>query len=81
MNLKNTETGELLSDKWFDWIGYLIDGVAIVKMDSLGYNLIRENGELVLPEWHEEILEPHIGREADGSYMVIDGDKKQKIKI
>ena len=81
MNLKNTETGELLSDKWFDWIGYLIDGVAIVRMDKLGYNLVGEDGELLLPEWHEDILEPHLGKDADGTYTVIDGDKSQKIKI
>ena len=73
MNLKNIDTDELLSDMWFDWVGYLIDGYAIVSLNNKGYNLIDANGNIVLPEWHEDIEEP-LG---DGEgYTIVDGKER-----
>ena len=73
MNLKNIDTDELLSDMWFDWVGYLIDGYAIVSLNNKGYNLIDANGDIVLPEWHEDIEEP-LG---DGEgYTIVDGKER-----
>lgn len=48
MNLINVHTGKLLTDKWFNWIGYMIYGAAIVRSDEMKYNWIREDGTLVL---------------------------------
>lgn len=77
MNLRNKETNQLLSDKWFDWIGYMIDGYAIVNSRKRGYNIINEKGEIVLPQWHEDVLEP----DEKGCYTLIDGNKEEKIKL
>ena len=73
MNLKNIDTDEVLSDIWFDWIGYLINGYAIVGIDDKGYNLIDKNGNIILPEWHEDIYEP-LGNE--DSYVIVDGKER-----
>ena len=80
MNIRNDETGEFLSPKWFDWAGTVVNGVAIVK-SPLGYNLIDTNGEILLPDWHEDIIEPYIGHGRDDSYILVDGDHREKIKI
>lgn len=79
-NLKNEETGQLLSDKWFDWIGYLVNGYAIVSMNNLGYNIINEQGDIVLPQWHEDILEPGLGKGSSDAYIIVDGDKKAEFR-
>lgn len=55
MNIKNAETNEYLSNVWFDWVGSLINGFAIVNNLGQGYNMINSNGQLVFPEWHEDI--------------------------
>jgi len=76
MNLINTETGELLSDNWYNWIGNMVNGFAIVNLRGRGYNIINDRGELVLPEWHEDIREP----DENGCYTLIDGYEEKKIK-
>ena len=81
MNLKNEETGELLSEQWFDWIGHMVNGVAIVRMGDKGYNLINDKGELIFPKWYDDILEPNIGTDSSGEYVIIDGGEKIKVKI
>ncbi len=57
MNLANAETGKLLTDKWFDWISYMVYGTAIVRADDKRYNWIREDGTLVSPEWFDDVSE------------------------
>ena len=76
MNLRNLTTGDLLSDMWFDWIGNMNDGFALVMSRAHGYNIISDKGELVLPEWHEDIQEP----DDEGYYTLIDGNERKKIK-
>ena len=76
MNLRNLETGDLLSDMWFDWIGNMVHGYALVMSRARGYNIISEKGELVLPEWHEDIQEA----DDEGYYTLIDGNERKKIK-
>ena len=77
MNLKNAETGGYVSDDWFDWVGYMINGVAIVYKRGIGYNLMGENGNILLPEWHEDISETR----DNTAYILIDGETRQKIKV
>ena len=52
------------------------EGFALVMSRAHGYNIISDKGELVLPEWHEDIQEP----DADGYYTLIDGNERKKIK-
>lgn len=75
-NLKNSN-GEYLSNVWFDWIGYMIGGKAICCKNGM-YNLIDENGEFVLPDWHEDINEsnPEIGE-----YCIRDGENETCAKL
>lgn len=72
MNIKNVETGEYLSSTWFDWIGSLVDGYAIVNNIGQGYNIINQQGNLVLSQWHEDIDMNDNGfivADADGQYI------------
>ena len=54
MNLINTKTNDLISEEWYDWVGYMINGYAIVRKGNQ-YNLMNENGEIVLPNWYDDI--------------------------
>ena len=51
MNLRNKETGELLSKVDFDWVGEFIGEAAIVSDIDKGYNFIDKDGDLVSDEW------------------------------
>lgn len=73
-NLQNEETGELLSNEWYDFFGYMINGLAIVGNNS-GYNLIDEQGNLVLPEWHEDVISDTNGE----TYTIVDGKHREQI--
>lgn len=68
MNLKNEETGEFISDKWYDFVGYIVKGIAIVG-DEGRYNLMDENGNLLLKDWHEDVIDTKDG----DAYIIIDG--------
>ena len=57
MNLRNTETGELLSDKWYAWCGHMIDGLAIVMDNDGKYNYLKDNGDILLDEWYDDVTE------------------------
>ena len=57
MNLRNTETGEYLSDEWFNWCGYMDEGIAVVRNDDGKYNYIKEDGTLLLDEWYDDCEE------------------------
>lgn len=69
MNIKNINTNEYISKVWYDWVGTLINGLAIVNNIGQGYNIINENGQLILPNWHEDI-----DLSNDGKYVVADAD-------
>ena len=77
MNLVNVETDEYVSDEWFDWVGNMVDGIAIVSNRDLGYNLISDGGNLLLPEWHEDVIEGG----GDNIYILIDGNTRQKVDM
>ena len=69
MNIKNINTNEYISKAWYDWVGTLINGLAIVNNIGQGYNIINENGQLMLPNWHEDI-----DLSNDGKYVVADAN-------
>ena len=71
MNLKNVETGEYISQTWYDFVGSMINGIAIVIDDSKGVNAIDVNGELLFRSWHEDINEKKDGEE----YIIKDGPR------
>ena len=54
MNLISTKTNDLISKEWYDWVGYMINGYAIVRKGNQ-YNLMNQNGKIVLPEWYDDI--------------------------
>ena len=77
MNLMNKETGEYLSPEWFNWCGYMYDGISVVRNDDGKYNYLKDNGELLLDDWYDDceefkgdkgrVLHDEI---ADGEYRV-----------
>lgn len=71
MNLKNMETGAYISDTWYDFVGSLINGIAIVIDDDKGVNAIDGNGQLLFRSWHEDINERKDGEE----YVIKDGPR------
>lgn len=74
MNLRSTKTGEFLSNKWFSWIGYMTDGLAIVCNDDAEYNIIDKDGNLKLPKWYDDVKEP-----INGKYIIVDGDTEIEV--
>lgn len=56
MNLQNKETGELVSSQWFDWIGYMIDGIAMVS-DNGKWNYINQSGNVISKIWFDDVSE------------------------
>lgn len=56
MNLQNEETSELLSNQWFDWIGYMIDGIAMVSNNGK-WNYISQTGNLISKVWFDDVSE------------------------
>lgn len=57
MNLINKETGELVSKKWYNWVGHMADGIAIVNTEDGKYNYINQDGDLISPEWFYDVYE------------------------
>ena len=69
MNIKNTETGEYISQTWYDWVGDMINGIAIVINNNQGANAIDVNGRLLFKQWHEDV-----NVDTDGeTYTIKDG--------
>lgn len=62
MNLKNTETGEFLSPEWFNWCGYMNDGISVVRNDMSKYNYLLNDGTLLLDDWYDDCEEFHEGK-------------------
>ena len=57
MNLINKETGEYLSPEWFNWCGYMYDGISVVRNDDGKYNYLKNDGELILDDWYDDCEE------------------------
>ena len=74
MNLKNTETGELLSNKWYAWCGHMIEGLAIVMDNDGKYNYLKDNGEILLDEWYDDVSEFKDGNAVITREETVDGD-------
>ena len=43
--------GKLLSEQWYEWVGYFYDGFARVRRTDGKYNYIGEDGKLLSKEW------------------------------
>ena len=43
--------GKILSEQWFEWVGYFYDGFARVRRGDNLYNFINKNGKLLSKEW------------------------------
>ena len=77
MNLKNKETGEYLSPEWFNWCGYMDEGISVVRNDEGKYNYLKNDGTLLLDEWYDDVEEFRGGKGRivhdevyDGEYQV-----------
>lgn len=77
MNLMNKETGEFLSPEWFNWCGYMCDGISVVRNDQGKYNYLKNDGTLLLDDWYDDCEEFRDGRGRivrdevqDGEYLV-----------
>lgn len=77
MNLQNTETGEYLSDQWFNWCGYMKDGISVVRDENRKYNYLKSDGTFLLDDWYDDCEEFHNGKGRvvkdivqNGEYMV-----------
>ena len=77
MNLKNKETGEFLSPEWFNWCGYMDEGISVVRNDEGKYNYLKNDGTLLLDEWYDDVEEFRGGKGKivhdevyDGEYQV-----------
>lgn len=77
MNLQNTETGEYLSGQWFNWCGYMKDGISVVRDENGKYNYLKNDGTFLLDDWYDDCEEFHNGKGRvvkdiveNGEYMV-----------
>jgi hypothetical protein len=77
MNLKNKETGDYLSPEWFNWCGYMDEGISVVRNDEGKYNYLKNDGTLLLDEWYDDVEEFRGGKGRivhdevyDGEYQV-----------
>lgn len=77
MNLKNKETGEYLSPEWFNWCGYMEEGISVVRNNDGKYNYLKNDGTLLLDEWYDDVEEFRGGKGRivrdevyDGEYQV-----------
>ncbi len=70
MNLQNKVTGEYLSPEWFNWVGYMENGISIVRNDDNKYNYLKNDGSLLLDDWYDDVQEFKDGK----GIVVQDGD-------
>ena len=73
MNLKNKETGEYLSPEWFNWCGYMEDGICVVRNDHGKYNYLLNDGTLLLDDWYDDCEEFRNGKGRIVRDEVVDG--------
>ena len=57
MNLINKETGDFLSPEWFNWCGYMNEGLSVVRNDEGKYNYLKNDGTLLLDDWYDDCQE------------------------
>lgn len=62
MNLVNKDTGEYLSPEWYNWCGYMKDGLSVVRNDVGKYNYLKKDGSLLLDDWYDDCEEFHGGK-------------------
>lgn len=81
MNLQNAVTGEYISPEWFNWVGYMYDGISVVRNDDGKYNYLKNDGTLLLDDWYNDCEEfkDGMGRiaydEGDSTYLnYVDAD-------
>lgn len=55
MNIINESTGKPLLKTWYRWVGRIVEGAAIVKNDYGKYNYIDKDGDLVSPDWFDDV--------------------------
>jgi len=77
MNLYNKETGEFLSPEWFNWCGYMDEGISVVRNDEGKYNYLKNDGTLLLDDWYDDAEEFRDGKGRivhdeikDGEYLM-----------
>lgn len=77
MNLYNKETGEFLSPEWFNWCGYMDEGISVVRNDEGRYNYLKNDGTLLLDDWYDDAEEFRDGKGRivhdeikDGEYLM-----------
>ena len=77
MNLQNKETGEYLSPEWYNWCGYMADGLSVVRDENGKYNYLKNDGTLLLDDWYDDCEEFNNGKGrvvhdeiTDGEYRV-----------
>lgn len=77
MNLKNKKTGEYLSPEWFNWCGYMDEGISVVRNNDGKYNYLKNDGSLLLDDWYDDVEEFRGGKGRivhdeiyDGEYQV-----------
>ena len=73
MNLVNKETGEYLSPEWFNWCGYMEDGICVVRNDHGKYNYLLNDGTLLLDNWYDDCEEFRDGKGRIVHDEVVDG--------
>lgn len=77
MNLYNKATGEFLSPEWFNWCGYMDEGISVVRNDEGKYNYLKNDGTLLLDDWYDDAEEFRDGKGRivhdeikDGEYLM-----------
>lgn len=78
MNQENKNTGEYLSPEWFNWCGYMENGICVVRNDHGKYNYLLNDGTLLLDDWYDDCEEFRHGKGRvvkdivkDGKYIVL----------
>ena len=62
MNLVNKNTGEYLSPEWYNWCGYMDEGISVVRNDEGKYNYLKKDGTLLLDDWYDDVEEFQNGK-------------------
>ena len=61
-NLRNKETGELLTNEKLIWCGNMDNGIAVVRNFDGKYNYMRNDGTLLLDDWYDDCEEFRDGK-------------------
>jgi len=74
MNLMNKDTGEFLSPEWYNWCGYMANGLSVVRDDHGKYNYLKNDGTLLLDDWYDDCEEFYEGKGRVVHDEVVDGE-------